>query len=46
MITVLLHTPKTNIEIIFITWIMLLNTGVFGYSINVLGELINDIGRN
>ena len=35
MITVLLFIPKTNVEMLFITFIMIINTGVFGYSINV-----------
>ena len=40
MITVLLNKPNNNIERVFLTFIMIINTGVFGYSINVCKIII------
>lgn len=43
MITVVVYDPVTIPEIIICCIIFLLTTGLFGYSINVLGEIMNEI---
>ena len=34
MITVLAYTPENNIESLFVTIIMFINSGIFGYALN------------
>lgn len=34
MITVLIYIPKTKAEEIYLTFIMIVNCGVFGFSLN------------
>lgn len=45
MITVVVYDPVTIPETIISCVIFLLTTGIFGYSINVLGEIMNEIYR-
>ena len=44
-ITVLLFRPRTMPELLFITITMITNTGVFGYIINVLGAILQEINK-
>lgn len=40
MITVLVYAPKNEMEIIFVTFTMIVNCGVFAYSINTFGSIL------
>jgi hypothetical protein len=37
--------PLTSIETIFVTFLMVSNCGMFGYTINMLGNIINELGK-
>jgi hypothetical protein len=37
--------PLTSIETMFVTLLMLSNCGVFGYTINMLGNIIDELGK-
>ncbi len=37
--------PENNIEKLFITVIMIITTGVFGYVINNLGSILEDMQK-
>jgi hypothetical protein len=39
------YRPLNNIETIFVTFLMLLNCGVFSYTLNMLGNIINEIEK-
>ncbi|KRX05842.1 Cyclic nucleotide-binding protein [Pseudocohnilembus persalinus] len=46
MVTVLIFVPQTYEERVYLTIIMIVNCGVFGYSLNELGSILNDINYN
>jgi hypothetical protein len=43
LVTVLVFIPKTIMETIWVTFAMLFNTGIFGYAINYVGQLLNEM---
>lgn len=45
MITVLVYTPETQVEIVYVAIIMIVNCGFFGYSINSLGLILEEINQ-
>lgn len=45
MMTVIIYFPQTVIETIFFVCLMINVTGVFAYSINILGTIIEDMQR-
>lgn len=45
MIAGLIYIPETRIETIFVTLIMISNCGVFGYTINLLGNILDELGK-
>lgn len=45
MVTILLYIPETNIEIIFAIVSIFIMTGVFGYALNTIGIIINDMNK-
>lgn len=45
MVTILLYIPETDIEIIFSILAMFVCAGCFGYGLNTIGNILNDINR-
>lgn len=45
MVTILIYVPETNVELIFSIAAIFLTTGVFGYTLNLIGTIINDITK-
>jgi hypothetical protein len=45
MFGAVIYPPLNGIEIIFLTFLMVLNCGVFGYTINMLGNIIDELGK-
>ena len=45
MITVLVYPPKTNTETVFVACIMVCNCAIFGFTINLMGAILEDIKR-
>lgn len=40
-----MYVPKTKAEIIFSVIAIFLMTGVFGYALNLIGVILNDINK-
>jgi hypothetical protein len=45
MFGAVIYSPLNNPETIFVTLLMVLNCGVFGYTINLLGNIIDQLGK-
>jgi hypothetical protein len=45
MFGAVIYTPLNGIETIFVTFLMVLNCGVFGYTINMLGNILDELGK-
>jgi hypothetical protein len=45
MFGAVIYPPLNNIEIVFVTFLMVSNCGLFGYTINMLGNIINELGK-
>jgi hypothetical protein len=45
MFGAVIYPPLDSIETIFVTLLMLSNCGVFGYTINMLGNIIDELGK-
>ncbi|KRX00745.1 Cyclic nucleotide-binding protein [Pseudocohnilembus persalinus] len=45
MVSVLLYLPQTNIEIVFATFANLFTTGVFGYALNTIGMILQEVNK-
>lgn len=43
MITVIIYFPETVFETLFFIFLMMTVTGVFAYSINILGAIVEDM---
>jgi hypothetical protein len=45
MFGAVIYPPLTGMETIFVIFLMLSNCGVFGYTINMLGNIIDELGK-
>ena len=46
MITVGIYTTESNVEKLFLTFFIILMAGVFAFSINTIGGILNDMNKN
>jgi hypothetical protein len=45
MFGAVIYPPLNGLETIFFTLLMVLNCGVFGYTINLIGNILNQLGK-
>jgi hypothetical protein len=45
MFGAVIYIPENDIEIIFYTLLMVINCGVFGYALNMWGNIIDELGK-
>lgn len=45
MVTILLYIPETNFETIFAIVSIFLMTGIFGYMLNTIGNIVTDLNK-
>jgi hypothetical protein len=45
MFGAVIYPPLNGLETIFVTFLMVLNCEVFGYTINMLGHILDELGK-